>query len=327
MDINNTKLKLLYLADIFYDETDEENFLSTCELIEKLSRYGISVSRKTLYEDIEVLKFYGLDIVIEQHPGKSNMYALASREFETAELKVLIDCINYSKFLTKKKSDELIKKLGTLACRKQAKKLSRQLITNESFKASNESIYYNIDSIYTAIAENRQISFRYFDRTSNKGRQYRNDGKKYLVSPYSLVLSNNNYYLIAYYEKYDGLSQFRVDRMDSVETVNEPRIKPEIAKNLSSYTQKLFSMYSGNTSRVEILFDKDLTNAALDKFGRECIITNVDDRCFKVCADVSISPAFFAWLFKFGNKAKLVSPQEVIAELKQYTEEFLSCYQ
>ena len=171
MELNNTKLKLLYLADIFYEETDEENFLSTCELIARLEKQGISVSRKTLYEDIEVLRFYGLDIIKEQHPGKSNMYALVSRKFETAELKVLIDCINYSNFLTKRKSEELIKKLESLACRKQAKKLSKQLIMNESLKTSNENIYYNIDAIYTAVAENLQISFRYFDQTLHKGRQ------------------------------------------------------------------------------------------------------------------------------------------------------------
>ena len=326
MDLNNTKLKLLYLADIFYEETDEENFLSTCELISLLEKHGISVSRKTLYEDIEVLKFYGLDIIKEQYPGRPNMYALVSRKFETAELKVLIDCINYSNFLTKRKSDELIKKLESLACRKQAKKLSRQLITNERLKASNESIYYNIDAIYAAIAENMQISFRYFDKTLHKERQYRNEGNRYQVSPYSLALSNNNYYLIAFYEKYNGLSQFRVDRMDKVEVVNEARIRPDVEKDLKAYTHNLFSMFSGKTCSVEILFDKDLINAALDKFGNDCIIIDVDGRHFTVHADVSISPAFFAWLFKFGNKAKLLSPPNVIAELKKHAEDFLACY-
>lgn len=322
--MSNMKLKLLYLADILRRETDEDHPLSVAELIKKLAACGISSNRKTLYEDIEVLKEYGMDIYTHKNAGAANMYNLASRDFELPELKLLVDTIQFSQFVTPRKSKELIHKLTGLTSVHQAKQLERSIIFTDSLKCLNENIYYTIDAIHNAVLQKKKIAFKYFSHTIDKNKEYRNGGNQYIVSPYTMACSNNNYYLIAFHEKYNDYSQFRIDRMVKVEILEEPRYElPEDFK-IEKYIQKVFHMYNGELKEIEIVFDNSLINAAIDRFGKNAFFTKVDDEHFKVRATLSISPTFFSWLFQFGGKARLTAPQDVKDELKVHTEKFIS---
>lgn len=322
--MGNMKLKLLHLADILRHETDEYNLLSVSELIKKLAEHGISANRKTLYEDIEILKEYGMDIYTHKSSGAANMYHLAHRDFELPELKLLVDTIQFSQFVTPKKSKELIHKLSGLSSVHQANQLKRSIIITDTLKCLNESIYYLIDAIHNAILQGRKISFKYFNHTADKKKAYRNGGKPYIVSPYTMACSNNNYYLIAFHEKYDDYSQFRIDRMEKIAVTDEPRRELPKGFKMEKYVQKVFSMYNGELKEIEIIFDNSLINTAIDRFGKRAQFTKVDDKHFSVKATLSISPTFFSWLFQFGGKAKLVAPQDVKDELKAHVEKFMS---
>ena len=321
---NNLKLKLLYLVDVLRQETNEDTPLSTTNLIKKLSGCGITINRKTLYGDIELLKEYGMDIYTEKTAGSANLYNLASREFELAELKLLVDTIQFSQLVTPTKSKKLIHKLSNLTSKHQAKQLERSVIVTDTMKGMNESVFYAIDAIHNAVIQNKKVSFKYYNLTIDMKKSYRNDGKPYAVSPYTLACSNNNYYLIAFHEKYNDLSQFRIDRIDKIEITDE--LRRELPKDFSmeKYTQKVFSMYNGELKEVELVFDISLINAAVDRFGKKVRITKVDDNRFSVKTTLSISPTFFSWLFGFGDKVKLIAPQDVKSELKAHTERFLS---
>ena len=322
--MNNQKLKLLYLADILRCETDEDHSLSVSELIQKLSEYGIAVSRQTLYEDIETLKDYGMDIFTEKNTGSANQYSLASRDFELPELKLLVDTIQFSQLVTPNKSKDLIHKLSSLTSEFQAKQLERLIIVTDRLKGLNESVYYSIDAIHSAVLQKQKISFKYFNHGIDKKKVYRNDGKPYTVSPYTLACSNNNYYLIAFHDKYNDLSQFRIDRMEKIKITDEPRRKLPKDFIMEKYTQKVFSMYNGELKEVELIFDNSLIDAAIDRFGKQIWLTAVDDSHFSVRATLSISPTFFSWLFQFGDKVKLIAPNDVKEELKTHAERFMS---
>ena len=321
---NNAKIKLLYLADIFRSETDEDHSLSVSEIIQKLLEYGINISRQTLYEDIELLKDYGMDIFTTKNAGFANLYNLASRDFEVPELKLLVDTIQFSQLVTPNKSKQLISKLSGLTSEHQAKQLERLIIVTDRLKGLNESVYYTIDAIHNAILQKRKISFKYYNHTIDKKKAYRNEGKPYTVSPHTLACSNNNYYLIAFHDKYNDLSQFRIDRMEKITVMDEPR--KELPKDfvMEKYTQKVFSMYNGELREVELIFDSSLIDAAIDRFGKQVWFTKVDNRHFSVRATLSISPTFFSWLFQFGDKVKLIYPQDVKEELKAHAKRFMS---
>jgi len=321
--MGNTKLKLLYLADILRTETDEDNPISVSTLVKKLSERGITATRKILYEDIELLKDYGMDIYTHKTAGSPNLYHLASRDFELPELKILVDTIQFSQFVTPSKSNELISKLSGLASVHQAEQLERSVIITDRLKGMNEYIYYAIDAIHNAVLQKKKVSFKYFNHDLNKKKKYRNDGKPYVVSPYTMACSNNNYYLIAFHEKYNDLSQFRIDRMEKIELTDEPRRELPTDFIMEKYTQKVFSMYNGELKEVEIIFDNSLIDAAIDRFGKKVRFVKVDDEHFSVKASLSISPTFFSWLFQFGSKAKLIAPQDVKDELKAHAERFL----
>ncbi|NLP47676.1 MAG: WYL domain-containing protein [Clostridiales bacterium] len=298
--------------------------MSVADLIKKLAICGISSNRKTLYEDIEVLKEYGLDIYTFKNKGTANMYHLASRDFELPELKLLVDTIQFSHFLTPRKSKELICKLTELTSIYQANQLARSVIFTDEMKCLNESIYYTIDSIHNAVLKKKKIAFKYFSHTIDKKKEYRNSGNQYIVSPYTMACSNNNYYLIAFHEKYKDYSQFRIDRMEKVEVLDQPRYELSEGFKMEKYIQKVFRMYSGELKEIEIVFDNSLINTAIDRFGKNAFFTKVDDGHFKVCTTLSISPTFFSWLFQFGDKARLTAPQDVRDELIAHAEGFMN---
>ena len=315
----NQKLKLLYLKELFETQSDEQHILSMQDIVSYLAARGIRAERKSVYGDISCLQEFGMDIVLQKGPGGG--YFLASRPFELAELKLLAGAVQASKFLSERKSVALIEKLSTLCSSYQAAQLERQITVRDRVKSMNESIYYTVDRIHEAIAENKQIRFRYFDWGVDR-RKHERPGE-YFASPYALVWDNENYYLIADYPRYDSISNFRVDRMESIELgdYREPDARRRNFQ-IETYTNGLFSMFGGEKVLAELAFENKLIGAVIDRFGRG-VAVQPDERAgwFQIRADIVVSPAFWGWLFQFGNAAAVAGPdalkQQARAEIQK----------
>lgn len=319
----NQKMKALYIMDFLLRNTDEEHPAPMREIISYLESCGISAERKSVYSDIEGLQLFGVDIL-----SSTKGYYVVSREFELPELKMLVDCVSASRFITEKKSEKLIKKIESLASRHEAGKLQRQVYIADRIKAGNEDIYRSVDTLSEAINEKKKVSFRYFEYDPDKKKRYRNGGCDYIVSPYSLTVSDENYYLISHYPKHEDLTHFRVDRMSDIKVIDEPS---EAVENImgekfsvGEYSRKLFSMYSGENTRVEILCENSMMNSVIDRFGKDVFVTKVDDEHFKVQVNVNISPTFFAWIFTFGGKMKITAPEEAKRQFNNTIEKFMA---
>lgn len=319
---SNQRLKILYLYRIFLEKTDEQHYLTMPEIISQLKLCGISAGRKAIYEDIEALKAFGLDIV--SFKGDVSGYYVASREFELPELKLLADAVSSSRFLTEKKSSELLKKIEHLSSVHDAKQIQRQVYVTNRVKAMNERIYLNVDVIHRAISENKKIKFRYFDYDLEKKKKYR-EGTR-VCSPYALTWDDERYYLIAYYDRRDTISNFRIDRMEAVTITDEPaRAKP--AKFVvADYLNSSFSMFSGKTEEVKLRLDNKLINAVIDRFGKNITIIADGDTHFTVRVKVKTEQPepFFGWLFQFGTMAEIVEPCELKERYKEHLENVLS---
>ena len=323
---SNQKLKLLYLLKMLEEKTDEENTMSINEMIAELDRYGISAERKSIYDDLEALKHYGLDIASRK--SKTTEYFVASRLFELPELKLLVDAVQCSKFVTHKKSDQLIKKIESLASRNQALSLHRQVYVSNRVKTINESIYYNVDSLHSAIAENKQVTFKYFDYDIKKEKVYRKNGDRYTVSPYGLSWDDENYYLVTFSHKYKDFTHYRVDRMSDIELCDSARdpLPDNEQFNIADYSKKVFNMFGGEEVTVKLKFDNSLVNAVVDRFGKEIMIGKLDEDSFSIWIKVAVSSTFFAWLSQFGSKVKVLSPDTVIDQYKGHLSEILNQY-
>lgn len=304
----NQRLKILYLYKILLERSDEEHIITMPEIIKQLELYGISAGRKALYDDIEALKTYGLDIISVR--GDKSGYYVGNRDFELPELKLLADAVTSSRFLTEKKSSELLKKIESLSSVYQAKQINRQVYIADRVKAMNERIYLNVDVIHRAITENKQISFKYFDYDMQKRKRYR-DGLR-ICSPYALSWDDERYYLIAFYPKRpDNYTNFRVDRMENVEIItDEARVIPQVF-NLSEYMNSTFSMFSGEAQEVKLKFHISLVNTVLDRFGKNISLRPDGDEWFTIRVNIKAEPPFFGWLFQFGTKASIVEPSEL----------------
>lgn len=313
------KLKLLYLMRILVERTDEENIMTAQEIIDALAAYGIKAERKTIYADIELLRQFGMDIELRR--GKAPGYFVASRDFELPELKLLVDAVQSSHLITNKKSEELIQRLSGLASVSQAKQLNRQVYVAGRAKAFNENVYYSIDAIHAAISDGRKISFLYFDYSISKCRVYRKNKESYIRTPVTLCWSDDNYYLITYSPKYqDSFTHFRVDRMNDVCMLDDPA--DEYGKiDMAEYTKRMFGMYNGDTVKAQLVFDNSLANAVLDHFGRETHLTAHGQDRFTVSVDVSESPVFLAWMFKFGSRAEILAPGSLRKTMRELVEE------
>jgi len=324
----NQKLKILYIMDMLLSETDEEKGLTMGGILGRLEASGIKAERKSIYDDIESLRFYGLDILTRR--GRTVEYYIGSRRFELAELKLLVDAVQCSKFITQRKSSELIEKLGSLASRNQARALQRQVFVAKRIKTQNESIYYNVDALHIAIADGRKVSFKYFDYNAEKKKAYRRDegdGRKgekvYIADPLGLSWDDENYYLITYSEKYDGFVHYRVDRMTNIEVLDESRgANEKIAKfDIVEYCKRVFNMFGGDDVRVELTVDNSLINSMLDRFGKDVILYPNGDTTVRVVAGATRSGTFFGWLTQFGDKIHIDAPdglrEEYISYLKK----------
>lgn len=320
---SNQKLKLIYLADIFRQNTDDEHCVTVSQIIDMLAAKGISAERKSIYTDIEALKSYGMDI--ECRREKTTGYYLAGRNFELAELKLLVDLVQCSKFITHKKSNELIKKLESLASNYQAQLMQRQVIVTNRIKTMNESIYYNVDAIHNAIAHNKKISFKYFEYTVSKERKFRKNGEKYLISPLALNWSDSNYYLIAYDSESEKIKHYRVDKMTSINMTDEARegLQQFEKVDMAQYSKRVFSMYSGKEQSIKLRFDNSLIGVVIDKFGKDVVVSPGTDS-FTINVTVMVSAQFFGWLAGLGCGAQIVSPPSVKERYSAHLKEILA---
>lgn len=318
------KLKLLYLLKILTEQTDERHPMPMPVLLEKLRAEEISAERKSVYSDIGCLVDFGVDIVYDQTRGSGGYY-LASRDFELAELKLLVDAVSASRFITKSKSAQLIGKIEKLASRHEAVQLQRQVYTAERIKNENESIYYHVDAIHTAIHENRQISFPYLEWSLQKKLVARKGGKPYRISPWSLMWNDENYYLIGYDAGVSMLKHFRVDKIGPIEILKERREGGEVFKkcDLSAYSAKTFGMYGGEEETVTLSFPNTLVGVVLDRFGKDVLLQRISEERFAVHVKVMVSRQFYGWLAGIGKEVKVTAPERVREGYRNYLTEIL----
>lgn len=311
---DNQKLKILYILDYLQKNSHESKPVRAAELIAMLqNRHGIHCDRKTVYSDVAALQEYGADIV--SIPGRNGGYYIASQRFQLPELKLLIDAVQSSRFLTERKSRELIEKLCSQCNEEDARLMKRNVLVSGRVKSMNESIYYNVDAIQEAIGQNRQISFRYFDWDLGGKRRYRD--KEYLASPYGLCQDNENYYLLAHSQRH-GVTSYRVDRMTDIRITDESRNPcPELTgKALVEHANQLFQMYSGDAVTVKLQFHRSLINVVIDRFGKDIMLIPQDEEHFTFTVQVAVSPMFLSWVIGFGDKAQILYPQSVIEACK-----------
>jgi predicted DNA-binding transcriptional regulator YafY len=324
----NSKLKLkpFYLMKILMEQTDEQHPMTVNELIEELAKYDITAERKSIYADIDLLIEFGLDIICLK--GRANQYFIGVRDFELPELKLLVDAVHSSRFITYKKSEELIEKLEKLASIYEAKELHKNVVVSNQIKTVNECIYYNVDEINKAIQLNKQIRFKYFDYNLDKQIEYRRNGEWYYASPYAFTWDDDNYYVIAYYDRYEDISNFRVDRMEAIEALDLERkvINEGVEFDVANYTKKIFRMFSGDSERVKLQFDNSLINVVIDRFGIDVIINKKNDCSFVIEVEVVVTDTFISWLFMFGDKASLISPNRVIETIKERLDSMRKLY-
>ena len=320
----NQKLKIFYILDYLQKNSHQDHPVRAAELLTMLEQqHNIVCERKTIYSDIGALQDYGVDIV--SIPGKNGGYYIASRNFELPELKLLIDAVQSSRFLTEKKSRELIEKLCSQCSVYDARLMRRDVLVSGRVKSMNETIYYNVDAIQDAIAENRQITFRYFDYGLDGKRHYRN--RNYQASPYGLCQDHENCYLLAHSERH-GVTSYRVDRMSDIRLLDDPRTPcPELTgKALTEHANRLFQMYAGEQTAVKLRFHRSLINAVIDRFGREVMLIPDGEEHFVFTAEVAVSPMFLSWVIGFGQKAKILYPESVVQACQDLCREALAQY-
>lgn len=317
---SNQKLKLLYILKILSEQTDEEHYMSTGVLIEELAKYEIRAERKSIYDDLNQLIDFGYDII----HVKSRVYGgyyLAGRDFELAELKLLVEVVQSSKFLTKKKSRELIGKIEKLASKWDAKQLQRQVYVANRIKTANESIYYIVDDIHKAMQNNEQISFQYLEWNLEKQLVPRKGGKRYQISPWALTCKEENYYLIAHDAAENKIKHFRVDKMGGIQVLSD--VKREGSAlferfDIADYTNKTFSMFGGREETVTLLLENHLIGVVMDRFGKEASIRKRGEAHFSARVTVAVSGQFYGWLTGLGQGACLTAPADIVEEYRRY---------
>ena len=321
---DNQKLKILYIYDYLQKNSSPDRPVSAAELIAMLDLHRIRCDRKAVYSDIAALQDFGADILCRT--GRNGGYYIATQNFELPELKLLIDAVQSSRFLTEKKSRALIEKLCTLCSAQDAKLMQRDVYVSGRVKSMNETIYYAVDAIQEAIAQNRQIKFRYFDWGLNGVREYRD--KPYTASPYGLCQDNENYYLLARSPRH-GTTSYRVDRMSDNTLCAEAREPcPELTgEKLAQYAGRMFQMFSGERVTVKLRFRRDLANVVIDRFGKDTMLIPDGDDWFVFTVEVAESPLFFSWVMGFGAKAKILYPQAVADQCARLCREILQQYE
>ena len=325
---SNQKFKFTYLMKIMTEKTDDEHSLTMPQILEELEKYEVSAERKSIYEDFKDMSNFGIEVIKEQK-GRETFYHIAGREFELAEVKLLIDAVQSAKFITQKKSKSLISKVKNFVSEHQAKQLQRQIVINDRVKTMNESVYYNVDDIHTAINQNRKIKFKYYKWDIDKKLVERHGGSYFFVSPWALLWDDENYYMIAFDDWDNKIKHYRVDKMMYIEVGNDERAGKEEFKNfdMAKYSKATFGMYHGEKTKVCIKFANHMCGVFIDRFGKDTLFRKIDEKHSELIADINVSPQFFGWIFSLGNDVEIVSPKEVVNELREYTKKFIMKYE
>lgn len=319
------KLKILYLMQMLMEETDPAHPLNATQLCEKMqSRHEYSYNRKTIYADIERLRAYGMKI--GQTKGSSFGYFVEKRDFDLPELKLLVDAVQSSKFITKEKSEDLIKKLENLTSHENAKQLQRQVFIYNRIKTDNDAIYANVDAIHAAIHANKQICFKYCEWTVKKELVRRRDGADYIVSPWALTWDDENYYLVGYDAETDMIKHYRVDKMQEIRVVEEARLGKDRFKDfdLAAFARKTFGMYGGEDRKLTLEGENYLAGVVIDRFGIDVMMHPYEKDKFRASVEVTISPQFFGWLAGLGKDVRISWPEDVREAFKAYLREIIN---
>ena len=321
------RIRLLRIWEILNRETDEDHPMGTETLREKLLEGGIDCHRVTLYEDIKLLNEAGYEIMTRR--GRSNQYYVMDRKFSNPEVHILMDAVQAASFITEKKTAELVDKIAHLAGSQKAAVLKKNIVQFNTAKSTNESIYYSVSEIVTAINNRQKIIFLYFDYDSNHNRVYRRDGHHYVVSPFATIFADGHYYLVIYDKRYNKMTHYRIDRMDKVELIDELADMPpeELAFDAGTYKKQLFGMFSGEATNVTIEMSSHLMDVVFDLFGEKTKIMSYGDDKIRFSADVQISDLFFGWCSSFGENLKLIAPPNVLEDYKVYLRNVETQYQ
>lgn len=316
-----SNIRIIELLRFLYQQTDEAHAVTVSEMIEHLKSKGIPSVRQTVYTDLEALDSAGIDIV--QIKSTQNRYFIGSRIFEYPELKMLVDAVASSKVISAKKSQALIQKLGQLTSIQQAEQLQRLASLSSRVKPHNEKVYYIIDSIQTAILDQHQISFQYYEYTPEKKKILKHDGYRYILDPYALEWKNDHYYLIGYSHKHKGIAHFRVDRLTSVEPLDS-KFQPMPDFDVAAYTNKMVDMFAAeHAEQVKLLCSNELMRVIIDHYGEDIEISPYDDTHFTVIIEVNPSGTFYGWVFKFMGKIRILSPQSCVDKMQDIARTFI----
>lgn len=323
----NHRERLLYVLQLLSEKSDSTHPVSTDEILEYLITKDITADRRAIYSDIRTLSSLGYDIV--QLKGRHFGYYLTGRTFEAAELKLLVDSVQSSRFITARKTSELIRKIESLASTYEGSDLQRQVYVTGRVKSMNESVFHNVDRISTAINSSVAITFRYFDYDTSLKKVYHQEGKPYEVSPYALIWDNENYYLLGFDEKAEIMKHFRVDKMESISITDRKRTGTDLfrSEDLSGYSVMHFGMYHGELRDVRIRFSNRLAGQVIDRFGKDItMIPDDKEGFFNISVRVAVSPVFFSWLFSFGGDAEILGPASVREEAVDYLNSICRVY-
>ena len=317
----NQKFKLYRLAEIMLEMTDEEHYITMPEILTALEQYEIHADRKTIYNDLRDLEVLGIEVEGEA-VGKGYHYHVVNRPFELPELKLLVDAIQSSKFITERKTNTLIKKLEKLLSKYEAMQLQRQVFVTGRIKTMNESIYYTVDAIHNAISENRKIYFHYFQWNVKKEMELRRGGEYYHISPWGLSWDDENYYLIGYDSETEQIKHYRVDKMLHIQMSEEKREGKEHFKklDLAEYAKKSFGMFRGEEYQVKLRVENHLAGVIIDRFGKDVMMIPVDEEHFTVNVYVHVSKQFLAWVISIGEGIEILSPEEVVQNMRREIE-------
>ena len=321
----NQKIKLMKIMEILRQETDEEHPMTKVELAARLVAMNVSCSPRSLIRDIKLLNEQGYEIM-ERLMGHEKGYFVCDRSFSVPELKILIDAVQAAGFVTEKKTGELVDKIAALGGSHRAAILKGNIVKFNTRKHTNETIYYTVGFIEDAIQRNKKIIFRYFDLDENGQKVYRRDGHHYVVEPVALVFNEDNYYLIVYSEKHDGTANYRVDRIDSVEIIDDPISDKarSLRRKVARYTEEAFKMFNGQPETITLRFTDKLIGPVLDKFEEVTKMTRVDDHTIEATVQVRIAPTFWGWLFQFGTDMDIMEPEALKEEYKNKAAELLN---
>ncbi len=311
------KLRLLYLAKILYERTDEDHYLTTAQLMDILEKeYGIKTHRQTIPADVEALRAFGMEI--QEVMSSQKRYNLISREYDVAELKLLIDAVESSKFITKKKSEELVAKLSKMAGQNQAENLRRNISPEDRIKYDNESIYLIIDGINEAINAGKKISFLYFKYDVRKEQKLRNEGKPFIFSPHRLVWNGDFYYMVGVFDNGKRVGTFRLDRIQKRPDILEENALPFPPDfDFEKHLQTSFRMFGTDYATVDLICANDVMDAILDKFGKNVTTYCYDMENFRAEVDVVPSAVFYSWIFGFGGSVIINGPADVKEQYKE----------